>query len=294
MKCKPPSIIFVHVDDGCLMTTNQKAAQKGIDRLNQKNKLDSEEMNWYIGLKFEHTKDKGKLKISCPAYIEDMLGKFNMSNCNPALTPADPNVELHKNEGEPHDCPYQEAIGSLMYPSTKCRPDIIFIVNKLSSYNNNPSKVHWTAVKRVLRYMKGTKDKEVFFKRNMQKGTSLLQAIMNSKIDVYMDSDYAMDCDARRSTSGYMICLNCNLVYWASKKQAVTAQSTAEAETIAACEGVKHAQFIRKTLHEVQMILSGRAAEMNQGEQNCHSICLQSNTIDTSLFIDNKAAKRVA
>jgi hypothetical protein len=89
--------------------------------------------------------------------------------------------------------------------------------------------------------------------------------------------------------------LNGNLIYWSSKKQPVIAQSTAEAETIARCDGAKYAEFIRKTLHEIEMILSGKSAQMNQGEENSHIMQhMRNKTYDTNLFTDNKAAETVA
>ncbi len=287
---EPASIIFVHVDDGCLMTNDTAAAEKVLSKLNAKNELESEKMSWYIGLKIDDT--TSGVKISAPAYIDQMLIRFKMKDCNPAMTPADPNVVLVKNTGPRHECPYQEAIGYLLYISNKCRPEITFQINKLSRYNSNPSKEHWTAVKHAMRYLKGTKYKGICLDRNMPKGTTILKAVRNSKIEVFTDSDYAMDRDTRRSTSGFMIYLNGNLIYWSSRKQECNAQSTAEAEMIAGCDGAKYAHFIRKALHELLMILEGNHTQMNKGEKNKVPVVIQSKTPD--LFIDNKAAEIVA
>jgi len=287
---EPASLIFIHVDDGCLMTNDTAAAEKVLHSLNAKNELESEKMSWYIGLKVDETKDG--IKISAPAYIDQMLTRFKMQDCNPVLTPADPNVILVANTGPRHECPYQEAVGSLLYLSNKCRPETAFRVNQLSRYNCNPSKEHWTAVKHLMRYFKGSKNKGICLQRNMPKGTTLLEAVKNCKIEVYTDSDYAMDRDTRKSTSGFCIYLNNNLIYWSSRKQACTAQSTAEAEMIAGCAGAKYAQYVRKALHEIWMILDGKHASMNKGEKNNVSVMINSPKPD--LFIDNKAAEIVA
>jgi len=294
MNGEPASIIFIHVDDGCIITTNKAAANRVLRSLNAKNELESEEMGWYIGLKVEEKEDGG-IRISGPAYIDEMLAKYGMTDCNPKLLPADPNVVLKKNDGERFTCPYQEAVGSLNYASCKFRPDITYQVNKLASYCSNPSKTHWTAVKHLLAYLKGTKDKGVCIKKTTEKGTTLLQAVRNCKLEVYTDSDYAMDADTRKSTSGFTIQLNGNLVYWSSKKQPVIAQSTAEAETIAGCDGTKYAEFIRKALHEIEMILCGKSKAMNKGEKNSHVTHWKSKaTHPITVFTDNKAAELVA
>lgn len=106
-------------------------------------------------------------------YIDVILEKFNMTNCKTADTPMVAKQALSKEDGPSNEeeriemsaVPYQEAIGSLMYLSQCTRPDITFAVNKLSRFNANPGPKHWTAVKHILRYLKGTKGhKLTYFK----------------------------------------------------------------------------------------------------------------------------------
>ena len=169
-----------------------------------------------------------------------MLTRFKMQDCNPVLTPADPNVVFVANTGYLHECPYQEAVGCLLYLSNKCRSEIAFRVNQLSRYNCNPCKEHWTAVKHLVRYFKWCKNKRICLQKNTPKGTTSLEAVKNCKIEMYTDSGNAMDRDMRKSTSGFCIYLSNNLIYWSSKKQ------TSTAKMIAGCAGAKYAQYIRK------------------------------------------------
>ena len=106
---------------------------------------------------------------------------------------------------------------------TATRPDIAFSVGLCARFQSNPKKSHHTAVKRILRYLKGTDDLSLFY----------------PKSDVYdlkgyNDADYAGDLVNRKSTSGMVEFVGFFLVSWCSKKQNTVVLSTAEAEYVAA------------------------------------------------------------
>jgi hypothetical protein len=85
------------------------------------------------------------------------------------------------------------------------------------------------AAKRALRYLKGTVEMGVFYKR-----------VDVDELVAYTDSDYAGDIDDRRSTSGYVFLLSGGAVVWASKKQPVVTLSTTEAEFVAVITAVQN------------------------------------------------------
>jgi hypothetical protein len=90
-------------------------------------------------------------------YINELLKKFGMFDSKPVCTPLDPGVRLLKSEEAPDEnLPYRELVGALTYLSTATRPGISFAVSYLGQFNNCYGKPHWTAAKRVLRYLKGT------------------------------------------------------------------------------------------------------------------------------------------
>ena len=94
--------------------------------------------------------------MSQKRYTEEILKRFGMSDCKPVQTPADKNVNLVKsNYNTVNEFPYRQLVGSLIYLNAT-RPDISWIVSKLSQFLDNPSPSHVTAAKRVLRYLKGT------------------------------------------------------------------------------------------------------------------------------------------
>ena len=88
-----------------------------------------------------------------------MLGRFNYKDCFPVATPFDPTYKLTRNSGRPiAQLEYTKVIGCLMYAMTSTRPDIAFAIGKISRYTSNPSKFHWHAIRRVLKYLKITPD----------------------------------------------------------------------------------------------------------------------------------------
>ena len=119
--------------------------------------------------------------------------------------------------------PYREAIGSLLYASLATRPDIAFAVNQAARYVSDPGRAHWTAVKRIFRYLKGTKDFGIMYRRG-EEGHDLV---------AFSDADWAGNRDNRRSTSGFICFLHDGPVNWLSASQKCVALSTHESETIA-------------------------------------------------------------
>ena len=89
--------------------------------------------------------------------MEKVLSRFRFSDCEPAPTLYDPSVLLRKNRRIARDqLRYSHIIGSLIYLASATRPDILFVVCKLSRFVSNPKDDHWCALERVMRYLKGT------------------------------------------------------------------------------------------------------------------------------------------
>jgi len=130
-------------------------------------------------------------------------------------------------------------IGSLLYIMLGTRVDIAFAVIKLARYASNPSNIHFTAVKRVFKYLKGTKDYGITYYKNASRF-----------ISGYCDADYAGDLSAK-STTGYIILLAGGIISWKSKLQSIIAQSTTEAEYIAINAVIKEAVYIKALLEEL-------------------------------------------
>ena len=142
-----------------------------------------------------------------------------------------PKNELEHKEME--RIPYASIVGSLMYAQTCTRPDISFAAGILGRYQNNPRLDHWKATKKVLRYLQGTKDHMLTYRRSD-----------HLEVIGYSDSDYVGCVDTRKSTFGYLFLLARRAILWNSAKQFVIAASTMEAEFMACFEAIVHGLWL--------------------------------------------------
>ena len=131
-----------------------------------------------------------------------------------------------------------------MYAMLCTRPDISHAVSVTSRYQSNPGQEHWTAVKAILKYLRRPKD------------LCLIYGGGDLRVDGYTDSDFQSDVDDRKSTSGYIFILNGGAVSWKSSKQDTTADSTTEAEYIAASDAAKEAVWMKKFISELGSVPS--------------------------------------
>ena len=135
---------------------------------------------------------------------------------------------------------YQSIVGSLLYAAIATRPDIAQAVGVVSKFCANPTQSHFTAAKRILRYLKGTVSLGLSYKK-----------CADGILTGYSDADWAGDVDDRHSTSGNVFSLARGAVSWLSKKQATVALSTAEAEYVALSTATQEAIWLRRLLTDV-------------------------------------------
>ena len=129
-----------------------------------------------------------------------------------------------------------------MYAMTQTRPDLAYSVSTLSKFSSNPSKEHTVAVKRVYRYLQGTKSLTLTYRGDCE-----------LKLVGYTYSDWGGDKETRRSTSGYVFTLAGAPISWSSGRQSTVALSSTEAEYIAAAEATKEAVWIARFLEELKI-----------------------------------------
>ncbi|GJV76161.1 zinc finger, CCHC-type containing protein [Tanacetum coccineum] len=175
-------------------------------------------------------------------YIEKVLKKFNYFDCTPVGTPIDTSEKLMPNNGQAvSQLEYSRVIGCLMYAMTCTRPDIAFVVGKLSRYTSNLGTQHWQAIQRVLKYLKKTMDYRLIYI-----GYPLV-------LEGYTDASWISNTEDNSSTSGCVFLLGSGAIYWASKKQTCITSSTMESEFVALAAAGKEAEWLKNLLLEIPL-----------------------------------------
>ncbi|GJZ33379.1 uncharacterized mitochondrial protein-like protein, partial [Tanacetum coccineum] len=216
-------LVQVYVDDIIFGSTKKELCIEFEKLMHEKFQMSSMgELTFFLGLQVQQKKDG--IFISQDKYVGEILKKFGFTEVKTASTPIETQKPLLKDEdGEEVDVHmYRSMIGSLMY-LTSSRPDIMFAVCACARYQVNPKVSHLHAVKRIFRYLKGQPKLGLWYPKD-------------SPFDLvaYTDSDYAGASLDRKSTTGGCQFLGSRLISWQCKKQTVVANSTTEAEYVAA------------------------------------------------------------
>ena len=253
-KVSGSNIIFLvlYVDD-ILLASNSLAMLHATKTFLSKNfeMKDMGEASYVLGIEIKRDRHKGLLGLSQRAYIKKILERFSMQDCKPSIAPIQkgdklsafqsPRNQLEREQME--GCPYASVVGSLMYAQTCTCPDVSFVAGLLGRYQSDPGQEHWKAAKKVLRYLKGTMDHMLVYRRS-----DCLELVG------YSDSDFAGCPDTRKSTTGYIFLLAGGAVSWKSEKQSITASSTMAAEYIACYETTSQAIWLRNFITDLHIV----------------------------------------
>ncbi|KAB2600999.1 hypothetical protein D8674_002004 [Pyrus ussuriensis x Pyrus communis] len=197
-------------------------------------------LHYFLGLQIEY-QSQGIL-IHQSKYIKDLLHKTNMLDSKPCTTPCHPHHKLLTHGSPPVPDPgiYRSIVGALQY-LTFTRPDIAYSVNQVCQFMHSPLESHFVAVKRILRYLKGT----------MQLGLCYKPGSLNIK--AYTDADWAGDPNDRRSTTGFIVFLGHNPISWSSKKQHTVSRSSTEAEYRAMATTTAEVVWLQQLLKDLSL-----------------------------------------
>lgn len=250
-------ILSVYVDDLLILGNCKKLIEEF--KTDMKNTFEMNDLGlltYFLGLEIYQT--SAGIMVSQKKFALDVLLEFSMDKCKAVKTPLVVGQKFQREDGSSNvdGSIFRSIIGSLLYLSAS-RQDIMFAVSLMSRFMQNPSEIHMKAVKRILRFIKGTADYGIVY------------ANTNSvKPSGYSDSDWAESDEGMKSTTSYCFSIGSGVISWCSKKQLVVAQSTAEAKYVAASKGANQAIWLRKVLSDLKM----------------------PPTEPTMLFMDNKAA----
>jgi transposase InsO family protein len=233
-------IIGLHVDDFYIFSNDKQETQRTKDEIGKRFKMkDLGTLKECLGIKVTRNMRKSVVELNEAKYVKELLKRFNMEDCMPVGTPLEVNNKLEKEKGQLGKNPYQELTGALMYLAIWTRPDISHAVSYLSQFNTCHNDQHWSAAKRVLRYLKGTIEYGLLFR----KGATTLVG--------YADADWAACVVDRHSYTGYILTFAGGPICWLSRKQSTVALSVTEAEYVAICEAGKETVYVKGLLGEL-------------------------------------------
>ncbi|GJU26954.1 ribonuclease H-like domain-containing protein [Tanacetum coccineum] len=216
-------LVQVYVDDIIFGSTKKSMCTEFEEVMHKRFQMSSMgELTFFLGLQVKQQPDG--IFISQDKYVADILKKFDFCSIKTATTPIESNKPLVKDEDgvevDVHE--YRSMIGSLMY-LTASRPDIMFAVCACARFQVTPKASHLHAVKRIFRYLKHQPKLGLWYPRDSP-----------FELEAFSDSDYAGASLDRKSTTGGCQFLGRRLISWQCKKQTIVANSTTEAEYVAA------------------------------------------------------------
>lgn len=190
-------------------------------------------------MKVIRNRAQGTLSLCQGEYIKNLLTRFGMLEAKVVAMPVALNVKLEKAAISETKYPYQQLIGGLLYFAVCTRPDIAYATSLLSQFNSSHNDTHWIAAKRILRYLVGTIDYGLMFKKN------------GEKVEAYADADWAGDIVDRKSYTGLIVKLGNCAISWESRKQKTIALSSTEVEYLSLSDATREIIFIKNLLKEV-------------------------------------------
>jgi len=244
------AILLVWVDD--LLTLTNSPVESDRVEAELKSKYDIKALgqpSLLLGMKVTHDATNHSITLLQTHYIDKLVKKFNLKNLNPVTMLLDLNIEDDgpSDDDITHDTHgsgiYATMIGSLMYAALGMHPDIAYATNRLAQFMSQHELKHWTAIKIIFCYLKGTRNYALTYG-----GTN-----SNTDINIYCNADWASHAD-RKSVSGYVVTIASGAVGWSLKKQNTVALSTAEAEYISATHTAKQVLWHRSLFNELEIL----------------------------------------
>jgi hypothetical protein len=205
--------LVLYVDDMLMIGNNKDIIQDVKTQLSSKFDVkDSSVANFILGMEIKKDQKKRKLWLNQRKYVKTILQRFNMQECKSIKVSIHVGVKLyvdqcpktHEEEEDMSRVPYASVISSLT------RPDIAHAVGVLSKYMPKLGKQHWTTVKKIFMYLRGTASYGLCYERRPG-----LDRVLD--IHGFVDADWDEDLDRRRSTSGYVFNLFGGEISWMRK-----------------------------------------------------------------------------
>lgn len=205
----------------------------------------SEEVSHFLSFDITRSREEKTFTMNQSSYVNNLVETHKLEHARPVSSPCDNHFkDLKKNDDSSinTDHPYCSLVGALLWLSNGTRPEITYAVNRLSSFMNNPTDIHWKAAQRVLIYARDTSEYSITLGGN------------DLTLSGHSDSDWAEQREDRRSTTGFIFCLGKSPVSWKSRRQPTIALSSTEAEYMALTDSAREAIWWRNIMNEFECI----------------------------------------
>ena len=272
-------ILVIYVDDLIAFCPEDKPIDDFIESMKQAKPQsyileDQGDLKDYLGI--EIVREGDQIHITQKHLIQKIISQVNFKDerVNTVETPA--SGILFKNESapdiDPKDAPfnYRSVIGSMNYLAQTTRPDISMAVHQCARFCANPKAVHYTAVKRIVRYLIGTSDKGMTL--NVQE--PILECFADADFAGSWDRTDPLDPENVKSRSGHIIKFAGCPIHWGSKLQDLVSLSTVESEYISLSYATRQVLFILHLLEE----LKENKIDFELPIANVYAKCFEDNT----------------
>ena len=282
--------IALWTDDGYIVHKNQpevKLLTEALTKNFEVKFLNGEQLD-LLGVSVTRDRPNKTITLCQEKTVESLLNKAGMKDCNPAATPVATNFVFTKK-----DCPqsameiadlaadatwYRSILATIIYIVMWTRPDAAFAMSKLSKFMHNPGTNHIKALKRLVRYLQGTKDYKLIY--------DFSSPAPHKGVYGYFDSAHNDDVDTCRSTMAYLFFFEGCLISWFSKLHSYVTTSTNHSEYVASAKAAREANWLHKIFKTLK--LEDAVSPINLFNDNKGAIAMNYNPVQ------HEASKHVA
>jgi len=236
--------LILFVDDLLICSRNEVEINNVKEKLSSKFAMkDLGKVKTYLGIDIKYDLEKGKMSLDQTKYIETLADRYNIVNSKLYYTPMEQNLSLDPAQSASNDIKYRNLIGALLYVSTGTRLDVAYSVNYLSRFQNCYDESHYKYALRILKYLYLTRNLKLNFERDFKADL----------LDAFVDADWAGDKIDRKSTTGYIIRMFGNVIYWKSHKQGSVTKSSTASEYVALSEVASEIKVMLNLLRDFNL-----------------------------------------